>query len=283
MKFFYILNKNNKLVEFGKISSERFISLELITESILYTPFLELTSFSININKVEKKIIKLLTERNSNPLNISDYEGAFLENEIFEIKQFKEEKLKLCTSGFDNLIIFFINIYNSLLVNEEPYFLLFANNNSEFNNWYENNKSIQTNSNLENRLTSGNNKVSSFVLFDGMKSHNVINQYDDWLSSTDYSIWSNSYVEILNKRIYIIKENVKVLSTFRYFGKEELELISKKYDLKIKEENGVSYAYTDNHSTRQLEISENDKLIVIYCLEGGNMPESIFIYGVFEK
>lgn len=124
---------------------------------------------------------------------------------------------------------------------------------------------------------------SNYLFFDGIKLHNVIEQYDNWLSSSDFSIWSNSYIAIHNKRIYFIKENVKVLSTFRFYNKEELELLSTKYSLLTKEENGVFYSYTENHSTRQFEISENDKLVVIYCLEGGNMPESIFIYGVFEK
>ncbi|MBP4137974.1 hypothetical protein [Flavobacterium geliluteum] len=126
-------------------------------------------------------------------------------------------------------------------------------------------------------------KNISYTFFDGLKLHNVTGQHDNWLSSTDYAIWSNSYVEIGTKRIYIIKENIKVLSTFRYFDKEELELLAKKYNFKIKEENGIYYAYTDDHSSRQFEISENDELTVIYCMGGGNMPESIFIYGVFEK
>lgn len=122
-----------------------------------------------------------------------------------------------------------------------------------------------------------------YTFFDGLKSHQVINQFNDWLSSTDYSLWSESYVEIQNKRIYIIKENVKVLSTFRYFDKTELELLAQKYNLKIKEENDVFYAFTDDHSSRQFQISENNELVVIFSIEGGNMPESIFIYGVFKK
>jgi hypothetical protein len=126
-------------------------------------------------------------------------------------------------------------------------------------------------------------KNISYIFFDGVKLHKVNNQYDDWLSTTDYSLWSNSYIEIQNKKIYIIQENVKVLSTFRYFDKAELELLANKYNFKIKEENGIYYAYTDNHSSKQFEISENDELTVIYCMEGGNLPESIFIYGVFEK
>jgi hypothetical protein len=122
-----------------------------------------------------------------------------------------------------------------------------------------------------------------YTFFDGVKSHQVINLYDNWLSSTDYSLWSNSYVEIQNKRIYILKENVKVLSTFRYFDKTELDSVAKKYNLKIKEENDVYYAYTDDHSSRQFQISENEELAVIYCMEGGNISESVFIYSVFEK
>ncbi|MBF7089954.1 hypothetical protein IUY40_00115 [Flavobacterium sp. ALJ2] len=136
----------------------------------------------------------------------------------------------------------------------------------EFNNWQNNNI-----------------KIPSFIFFDGLKTHNITNQYNNWLSSSDFSIWSNSYIEIENKIIYIIKENVKTLSTFRYFGKKELEIIAEKYDLKIKEENDAYYAYTDNHNSRQLEISENDELIVIYSIEGSRTPESIYIYGVFEK
>lgn len=138
---------------------------------------------------------------------------------------------------------------------------------------------------LKSEIISSNiyKKGMIYTFFDGMKIHNVNNQYDDWLSSSEYSVWSNSYIEINNKRIYFIKENVKVLSTFRFYNKEELVLLSRKYNLLIKEENGVFYSYSENHSARQFEISENDQLVVIYCLEGGNMPESIFIYGVFEK
>ncbi|MBF7089955.1 hypothetical protein IUY40_00120 [Flavobacterium sp. ALJ2] len=124
MKFFYILNKNNKLIEFGKISSERFILLESIIGKISYNSSLQLTSFFIEINKVEKEINNLLRERNLNLIDTPDYEGRFLENEIFEIKQFKDEKLKLCNTGFDNKIIFLINIYNNLLENENHFFFI---------------------------------------------------------------------------------------------------------------------------------------------------------------
>jgi hypothetical protein len=123
----------------------------------------------------------------------------------------------------------------------------------------------------------------NYTFFDGLKSYQVTNQYDNWLSSTDYSVWSNSYVEVGNKRINIIKENVKTLSTFSHFNKEKLELLAKKYELEIKEEKGVYYAYSPNHNSRELMLSENNDLIVIYSIDGDRGPESIFIYGVFEN
>jgi hypothetical protein len=138
---------------------------------------------------------------------------------------------------------------------------------------------------IENDETSKDHLEISFdyIFFDGKKVHQVTNQFDDWLSSVDYSVWSNSYIEIKNKRIYIIKENVKILSTLKNFDQLQLELLSQKYNLKIKEENGIYYAYTDNHNSGQFQISQNNALTVIYCFEGGKAPESIFILGVFEN
>jgi hypothetical protein len=124
---------------------------------------------------------------------------------------------------------------------------------------------------------------ANYTFFDGLKKHSVTNQYNNWLSSTDFSIWSNSYIEVNNKKIYIIKDNVKTLSTFSHFTKENLKLLAEQYELEIKEENGVYYAYTSTHDSRQLEISKNEDLTVIYAIEGDRAPESIFIYGVFEN
>lgn len=123
----------------------------------------------------------------------------------------------------------------------------------------------------------------NYDFFDGIKLLEVTDSYDNWLSSEDYAVYSNSYVEIKEKRIYIFKENVKTLSTFRYFNKQELELLTKKYNLKIKQRDDCFYAYEDNYASRTLEISQNDQLTVIYCLTGSYGPEGIFIYGVFEN
>ncbi len=70
-------------------------------------------------------------------------------------------------------------------------------------------------------------KKMKFSFFDGVKLFENLFSYDDWLSSIDYSLWSKSYVQMNNNKLYIIKENVKVLSTFRFYNKSELELIAK--------------------------------------------------------
>ncbi|MFD1603065.1 hypothetical protein ACFSJW_06805 [Flavobacterium artemisiae] len=125
--------------------------------------------------------------------------------------------------------------------------------------------------------------LNEFLFFDGVKTYLFKEQHFDWLYSSDYNDWVNSYVEIGNKRINIIQENVKVLSTFKFFKKEELELLAQKFNLKIREKDAIYYAYSQNHDTHQFEISENEALIVIYCLEGSRAPESIFIYKIIEK
>jgi len=139
MKFFYILNKGNKLIDFGKILSERGVILT------------SLTGLNLNLNQTDKNFLPikfdiktlknlidiLLKERNSNPLDIPDYKGRFLENEIFEFKNYNNSVLKLCNTGFDNKLIFLINIYDSLLKNEHPYYILFTNNQREFTEWQE--------------------------------------------------------------------------------------------------------------------------------------------------
>lgn len=136
---------------------------------------------------------------------------------------------------------------------------------------------------LDKQDLKSNLESHNYIFFDGLKLHKVTHQYHDWLSSEDYAIWSNSYVELNNKRIYIIKENVKVLSTFRFYSKEELESLSSKYNLQIREVDGIYYSGTETYNTEHFQISENDDLIVIYCTRGSYAPESFFIYGVYEK
>ncbi len=122
--------------------------------------------------------------------------------------------------------------------------------------------------------------IGSF--FDGEDLYPVKDGYFNWLPS-DNSVWRNSFIQIYDKSIFIIQENVKVLSTFRFYEKEELEITAKKYNLKIKEENNIFYAFCEPHSKEQFQISENDEFAVIYSLQGSRAPESIFIYKIINK
>lgn len=123
MKFVYILNCKNNLVEFCKINSERYDVLISLTSFTLKEGLLPV---EFDIYKIENLINTLLYERSLEPLDIPDYEGRFSEDEIFEFRIFKEINLKLCNTGFDNKIIFLINIYESILKDESPYFLMFT-------------------------------------------------------------------------------------------------------------------------------------------------------------
>jgi hypothetical protein len=137
MKFFYILNNIERLIEVGKIDSDRGKLIKLLTYDFKESDLIWCKLYPINFNleKIKEMINDLLLERKSKPLDIPDYEGRFLESEIFEIKQFEEKELKLCNTGFDNQLIFLINIYNRALKNESPYYLIFTNNHREFEIW----------------------------------------------------------------------------------------------------------------------------------------------------
>lgn len=124
---------------------------------------------------------------------------------------------------------------------------------------------------------------AKFTFSDGVKLFENLYFYDNWLSSIDYSVWKDSYVEIDNERLFIIRDTVKVLSTFRFFNKEELEVLAQKYNLLLKEEKGCYYAYDANYISKQLKMAENDKIIAIYSLDGDRFLEHIHIYGVFFK
>jgi hypothetical protein len=187
--------------------------------------------------------------------------------------------------GKSNEIVLNENLFIRILYDYSDKILkIYKGDNSLPENWFiEMEESLKQ---LKSKISSKGLELIQKSIFynfsDGLKIFNNILSYSDWLSSTDFSIWSNSYVEVGDKKIYIIKENVKTLSTFSHFTKNELELLAEQYELEIKEENGIYYAYTPTHDSRQLEMSKNEELTVIYAIDGDRAPESIFIYGVFE-
>ena len=140
MKNFYILNQRKPPIECGKIDSERGYLMQLLTcvfeKSNLEkcNPYL----ITLNIKTVKELIDNLLLERNSKPLdwNETDYNDKFYQEiQLFVEYEYNNKKYIFCKTGFDNQIIFLINIYNSLLKDEKPYYVLFTDNHGEFEDW----------------------------------------------------------------------------------------------------------------------------------------------------
>ncbi|MGN7811954.1 hypothetical protein [Flavobacterium sp. 22076] len=133
MKFFYILNNKNEAVEFGKITSERYAILKKISSVFDDQKVHQLIDFSVY--QIEKLLEELLKERNFRHSEGSENNKFHQEINLFITKTYKEKELLLCQTGFDNKIIFLINIVNALLKNEGPYYLLFTENHRDFREW----------------------------------------------------------------------------------------------------------------------------------------------------
>ncbi|MFH7015143.1 hypothetical protein [Flavobacterium sp. FlaQc-47] len=133
MRFFYILNIKNEAVEFGKIISERYAILKKISSAFDDQKAHQLIDFSVY--QIEKLLEKLIEERNSRHSKNPEYNKFHQEINLFITKTYKKKDLLLCQTGFDNKIIFLINIHNALLKNESPYYLLFTENHRGFSEW----------------------------------------------------------------------------------------------------------------------------------------------------
>jgi hypothetical protein len=129
------------VIEIVRLESKNFSLLELISSignEVKNIDTNRLVPISIKMVKLEDEINSLLRERESNPLDIPIYDNKFWkEEDVFENRQYKGKKLKLCKTGFDNAIIFLLNIFDSLIKDSanENYYLFATNNHTEFEDW----------------------------------------------------------------------------------------------------------------------------------------------------
>lgn len=140
MRKAYILSDENKIIEVAKTNSDRFMLLmELIGINDISTN--QFFNLEFNLEDIRKKIIGLLNERSNMPLDVPNYVGRFDEDEIFVNFIFQGKSYKLCTTGFDNKIIYLLNIYKyileSNLVSKLKCKLLIVNNGKEFRDYLE--------------------------------------------------------------------------------------------------------------------------------------------------
>jgi hypothetical protein len=117
MKYYSIIDNKKSLIDFCRINSKRFELLKQITVSNISPPN-DVENLVIDRVALEKIIENLLITREKNWKDvIIDHGDRFSLEQIFIEKQYKGAVLKLYTSGYDNTIIFLLNILDAIYSN----------------------------------------------------------------------------------------------------------------------------------------------------------------------
>jgi hypothetical protein len=135
MKFIYILSGTMKLVDLLLIDSDRFNLLKEVSLTDISKKAEILVEIKISVFLVEKKLRELLEYRRTHPLDIPSNADKFDKDEVFVNRTIFNETLLLCTTGFDNLIIFLSNIYDNLKTEPVSHYLLYVKNHKEYREW----------------------------------------------------------------------------------------------------------------------------------------------------
>ncbi|MDO4230218.1 MAG: hypothetical protein Q4C98_10415 [Capnocytophaga sp.] len=128
MSFVYIVSKDLNVIEIARKESDRYKLFLDIVDTSMSNLNLENHFFLININteKLKTKIDDLLKLRVEE--NAIDYKDRFEETDVFCEFIYNNTKYLLCNSGFDNQIIFLINILNYTKNNQNIYCIIVKNN-----------------------------------------------------------------------------------------------------------------------------------------------------------
>jgi len=142
MKFVYVVSAKLRVIDLALIDSERSSILEKLV-GVNIKNIIERGARVVNVDidksQVQKLLDSLLDVRMQYS-DIPDYKGRFTDEEIFIEMFYGENVLKLSRSGFDNNIIFLLNIFNSFSSSERldyPSLLVFVKNHKEFRNWID--------------------------------------------------------------------------------------------------------------------------------------------------
>jgi len=142
MKFVYVVSAKLRVIDLALIDSERSSILEkLVGVNIKNIIERGARVVNVDIDKSEvQKLLDSLLDVRMQYSDIPDYKGRFTDEEIFIEMFYGENVLKLSRSGFDNNIIFLLNIFNSFSSSERldyPSLLVFVKNHKEFRNWID--------------------------------------------------------------------------------------------------------------------------------------------------
>jgi hypothetical protein len=127
------------------------------------------------------------------------------------------------------------------------------------------------------------NKIKNYQFFDGKKLFEVQDTYDDFLTSAYYESLVEAYILVGGQKINLL-QNRKSISSFQnnHFTNEDIITLAEIFDMRI--EKRESYLYLiKSFRFGDFELTENEKYLVIFCVENYKEPEHIFIYGVWEK
>lgn len=129
-------------------------------------------------------------------------------------------------------------------------------------------------------------EMSGYVFFDGVKEKNVSKSYDDWLSTSDFQIYTKSYVKVNSEVIYLFGENRQKMEGFYQKNKKIFYKLNEKLNFLVEEsgseENKIfskKYKHDDYYVLRKKTTKK--EYLVFYSLGGSRFVESINIYGVF--
>ncbi len=133
MKFGYITTTNKEFVAVCRKGRPAFDFILKMTG--IEPKYLHSVPVLLNENLIHSEIQKRLEERKDIKDDIPTYSGRFKEEEVFVYKEYNDIKLKLCTTGFDNFIIFLITLLESVDKTGLKHYFFYASNHREFTDY----------------------------------------------------------------------------------------------------------------------------------------------------
>lgn len=135
MSFLFVLSEEMDIIDFAREKSDRYnILSKIVNDGMISLAENKLCLLNIDKNTLESSITNLLKSRSPNSI---DYKDRFQKKEIFNKLNFKNNIYVLCNSGFDNQILFLINIFNYIENTSNDVYVLKVENHKAFRNFKE--------------------------------------------------------------------------------------------------------------------------------------------------
>ncbi|MFL1894051.1 hypothetical protein ACJRPK_00010 [Aquimarina sp. 2-A2] len=139
-------------------------------------------------------------------------------------------------------------------------------------------------SNLENTIR----RKKLYKFYDGLKTFNIDKTYDNWLSSTDFKVYSKSYIEYDNNKIELFSERTRKIDRNSTIAKETLEYVAEQFGFGFVFNNKGEFSfYHEKHKYDTYYLASqkhgDNYILTIFSLGGSKSPESITIFGLWES